>query len=218
MNSADKLSGWDNGQQANGSGVVVTTQSVDWQQGAGMLDMNKAFDQYLSGTTDVSGTGGGTITKLGWDYGSVATVTSHNDYPIVDSLHAGDMMDVTLDWFRDLGDPVFTDNADPDLQTLATSDDGFANLDLQIWDSTFTHLYAESISQYNDVQELHFAIPADGLYGIRVTYAGQMFGTPQAETYGLAWAVPEPGTAVISVAILLAIFGGRTLLRFRRGK
>jgi hypothetical protein len=92
---------------------------------------------------------------------------------------------------------VFTDNADPNLQTLTTDDEGFANLGLEIWNADFTQLYAESISLYNNVQELDYIIPQDGTYAIRVDYFGQMFGTPVAEGYGLAWAAPEPATLLL---------------------
>ena len=57
MNSADKTKGWNNGQVANpnGLGGVVTTQGLDNLVGAGRMNLNKAFDQFLSGTTDVPG-------------------------------------------------------------------------------------------------------------------------------------------------------------------
>ncbi len=220
LNSATKLPGWSNGQQTNNSGVVVTTQSLDYLQGAGMINLDHAYDQYLLGTTDVAGQSGGTVASTGWDYASISkdpnpSNTSHNDYVIQSLLKAGTMFDTTLSWFRDLGAPVFTDNANPDLQDLTTTDDGFANLNLELWDASFTHLYAASISPYNDVQELHFTIPADGNYGIRVTYAAQMFGTPQAENYGLAWAVPEPGTLPL---LLAAMVGGWMVRSHRRKK
>lgn len=219
MNSATKLPGWDNGQHVNGAGVTVTTQSVDWSQGAGMLNLDRAFDQYLSGTAGVAGGSGGAIATVGWDYGSITKAagnapTTHNDYAMTTALAAGTMMDVTLDWFRDRGVPVFTDNADPNLQTLATDDSGMANLYLEIWSADFTKLYAESMSVYNNVQELYFVLPDDGLYGIRVEYADQMFGTPVAEIYGLAWdvtGVPEPG------ALAILGLGGVVLVLRRRG-
>ena len=56
MNSADKTSGWNNGQTANpnGFGGVLTTRGLDNRVGAGRMDLNQAFDQFLSGTTDVA--------------------------------------------------------------------------------------------------------------------------------------------------------------------
>ena len=110
------------------------------------------------------------------------------------------MLDVTLDWFKDMGVPVFTDNTDPAQQTLATDDLALANLDLEIWDASFTTMYAISESEYNNAQELHFTLPVTGDYGIRVIYPKTMYGTATAETYGLAWDVqdvPEPSTVML---------------------
>jgi len=214
MNSATKLPGWDNGQHLNASGVTVTTQALDWAQGAGLLNLNRAFDQYTAGTQDVAGTGGGEIAKTGWDYGVISkgdTTVSHNDYPIHFTLQTGTIMDVTLSWFRNLGNPTLTDNADPSLQALTTTDGGFANLGLEIWNADFTHLYASSLSLYNATQQLHYTLTLDGQYGLRVIYADQMYGTPVPETYGLAWnveEVPEPGAASLSfvAGVLVLVF------------
>jgi len=220
MNSATKLPGWDNGQQTGSNGVVTTTQALDWSQGAGMLNLNRAFNEYVNGTAGLSGTAGGTIANTGWDLSSLTLSTApgtvaHNDYTFQLALQAGSMLDVTLDWFRDLSDPVFTDNADPTLQSLDTTDEGLANLDLEIWNSDFTKLYAVSDSLYNNVQELHFELPDTGGYAVRVDYEGNVFGSGTAETYGLAWevtdAIPEP-----SVAALIALAGCMVAARRRR--
>ena len=107
------------------------------------------------------------------------------------------MMDATLAWFRD---------GSVDDVSQSGSDDGMANLFLQIWNSSFTELFASSQTIYDTSQELHFDLPNDGDYGIRVYYASQMFGTPEVEQYGLAWfdtPVPEPSTIALLIAALL---------------
>src|SRR4029078_6585924 len=76
MNSADKTLGWNNGQVAhpNGNGGVLTTQSLDSRLGTGRMNLNRAFDQLLSGTTDVAGAAAGvvgTVENIGWDFGQV---------------------------------------------------------------------------------------------------------------------------------------------------
>lgn len=214
MNSATKLPGWNNGQQVNASGVTVTTQSLDWSQGAGMLNLNRAFDQYIGGTMDVAGTGGGPVNKLGWDFGQIQKSgvlgqISHNDYAIQFTLQHNAILDVTLTWFRNIGLPTLTGEVSSE-QTLTTSDLGFANLNVEIWNAGFTHLYAASQSKYNNVQALHFTLTEDGAYGIRVTYADQMFGDPIPEDYGLAWSVvdevPEPGVMALSGGACLILF------------
>ena len=213
MNSATKLPGWNNGQSSNAAGVIVTTQSLDWAQGAGQLNLNTAYDQYLSGTKGVSGGSGGTVAGIGWDSATL-TLGGYNDYTIQGTLHGGTMFDATLDWFRDCAAPTLDTN-----QNLVVSSDGFANLDLEVWNANFTHLYAVSNSLYNNAQELHFLLPTDGQYGIRVDYFGQMFGTPQAEPYGLAWndtanATPEPSTVCLLAA---AVCGLAVWRRWGRG-
>lgn len=210
MNSATKLEGWTNGQVVNELGVTVTTQALDWVLGAGMLDLNKAYDQYISGTQDVEGVGGGVIAKLGWDYGEIE-IHQHNDYRINLTLEATAVLDVTLSWFRNLGLPVLTDNADATLQTLTTEDIGFANIYLEIWDADFTHLFARSMADYNTVQELRYSLPRDGDYALRVIYDKQLYGVPDLEGYGLAWyvesveEVPEPGAvALVGLGVVIA--------------
>ena len=220
MNSATKLPGWDNGQHTAADGSIETTQSLDWALGAGMLNLDRAFDQYLAMTADVSGTGGGTVTKTGWDLGTLGPGVSgsiaHNDYVIDTALLAGSTFDVTLDWFRDLTDPVFTDNTDPVSQALDTVDGGFTNFDLEVWNAAFTIRYAVADGLYNNVEELHFTVPDTGDYAIRINYTGTMFGTAATEEYGLAWdvtGVPEPG-----ITALAALAGCVTLARRRHSR
>ncbi len=203
MNSADKVTGWDNG-QSTVSNVVTTTQSLDWALGAGRMNLDTAYDQYLSGTKNVTGMIGGTISNIGWDLGLVSSVGSHNDYVFDTKLLGGSVFDATLTWFR---------NCTTNTSTYDTSETGFANLDLQIWDSTFTTLIATSASLYNSSELLHFVLPSTGLYGIRVAYTGY-YGTAAAESFGLAWsatAIPEPGVLVLVATGLLGflVYGWR---------
>jgi hypothetical protein len=202
MNSADKISGWNNG-QSTVNNVVTTTQSLDWSLGAGRMNLNTAYDQYLSGTKDVSGLTGGTIDKIGWDYGQLSGVGSHNDYVFSTDLLGSSMLDVTLTWFN---------NCTTNLNNYTASQKGFANLDLQVWNSTFTTLIATSDSTYNTSELLHFALPSTGDYGLRVLYAGEIFGTAVAEGYGLAWsatAIPEPGQLAMLFGVAATWFAWR---------
>lgn len=197
MNSADKVTGWDNG-QSTVSNVVTTTQSLDWALGAGRMNLDTAYDQYLSGTKNVTGTAGGTISSIGWDLGQVSSMGSYNDYVFDTALLGGSVFDATLTWFR---------NCTTNTTTYDTSETGFANLDLQIWDSTFTTLIGTSASLYNSSELLHFVLPSTGLYGIRVAYTGY-YGTAAAESFGLAWsatAIPEPGALALVATGLLGL-------------
>ncbi|MGO9111357.1 MAG: S8 family serine peptidase [Thermoguttaceae bacterium] len=207
MNSATKLPGWKNGQYTSGN-VTYTEQALDMAQGAGMLNMTQAMNQYVGGTLDPWGFAG-SVQPTGWSLATVA-MGGYTDYTINTQLPGNSYVDATLDWFRDRALPGVnptTGNWDPTTSALSVTDLGMAKLDLEIWNSTFTTLYAESDTSYNDVQELHYLLPSDGDYGIRVFYDSQLFGTPDAggETFGLAWndslvAIPEPATLTCLLA------------------
>ena len=213
MNSAAKTQGWNNGQVANpnGFGGVLTTRGLDNRVGAGRMDLNRAFDQLLSGTTDVLGTTQGSmgnVSKLGWDYGQVNEGTT-NDYLITAPLSVGDTFTATLTWFRDrlmAGTTSYTDGS-------------YDNLDLEMWSAVggvATNLISASNSRYNNTEHFTFAIPSAGQYMLRVRWTEEMFdfvGDLNVEQYGLAWSttsVPEPA------AFLLLLMGLPCLVCARR--
>ena len=105
MNSADKTLDWDNGQSAhsNGNGGVMTMRGLDNDVGAGRMNLHRAFDQLLGGTTDVVGLPHGllgVVDPIGWDFGEVIEGLT-NDYLIGGVLEAGSTFTSTLTWFRD---------------------------------------------------------------------------------------------------------------------
>jgi hypothetical protein len=206
MNSADKTLGWDNGQvvHPNGHGGVLTTQALDDRLGAGRMNLDRAFDQLLAGTTDVAGLAHGPldmVQHVGWDFGEVVEGLT-NDYLLGGPLQAGSAFTATLSWFRDrvsAGTTNFTDVS-------------YDNLDLELWDvvgGSAASLIAESKSRFNNAEHFRFAIPSTGEYMLRVRWTEELFDTVgdlNAEQYGLAWfvAVPEPGTLAM-LAMLLPI-------------
>lgn len=200
MNSAEKTQGWDNGQlvHPNGGGGVQTSRGVDDRLGAGRMNLDRAFDQLLSGTTDLAGTSHGmlgTVDPLGWDFGEVEQGLT-NDYLINGVLPAGEQLTATLTWFRDrspIGETDFTDNS-------------LDNLDLELWNTAAgapLSLISESNSVYNNTEHFQFEIPTTGQYMLRVRWTSEIFdlvGDANVEQYGLAWAtvaVPEPGAAAL---------------------
>jgi hypothetical protein len=202
LNSADKTAGWNNGQALGSDGVVRTTQSLDFATGAGRVDMNKAFDQYTAGTTNVPGLGGGAVLPIGWDYGTVAE-GSPDDYLIGPSLLGGTTFTATLDWLEDA-----TVSAGGIHSTAYHS---FDNLDLQVWETSSGSLLrevAESSSTYNNVEHLNFALPDTANYMIRVLWDGKVYdvsGDPHNSDFGLAWnatAIPEPGAFAMVFACI----------------
>ncbi|HUO08215.1 MAG TPA: S8 family serine peptidase [Phycisphaerae bacterium] len=219
LNSADKTPGWTNNTTLV-NGVLTTTQGLDFNTGAGALNLNKAYDQYLSGTAGLN-LNGGSIHPLGWAFGHVAASTP-NDYLLDTPLHAGDTFTATLTWFVNTyfntsatADPTADNFSDADLHQTY-----FDQLDLQVWqvaNGQLSTLIADSTSPYNNTDHLYFTIPSDGNYALRISYLGttyDLFGTsPHADDYGLAWsdvAVPEPA----SLPLLLGGFA--FLIRRRR--
>lgn len=215
LNSADKISGWDNGQQIVG-GVITTTQALDWAMGAGRMNLNDAFAQYT--TSAVVTTGGGiaqtgftaSVDRVGWAFGTAA-LGGHNDYGILDQLFAGQQMSVTLAWMRDrtwnasIADYVDVAQAELDLMVY------------RILGGGSEQLVAESISPVGTVQELFFQLSDPGVYDIRVGYSTNLFdlsGSYGFQDYGLAWSVtgvPEPATLslMLCAGVCLVILGVR---------
>jgi hypothetical protein len=208
LNSADKISGWDNGQQIVG-GVITTTQALDWAMGAGRMNLNAAFEQY---TTSAVITTGSEITQTGftapiqtagWAFGTAA-LGGHNDYQFLNQLYGGQQLTVTLAWMRDR-----TWNSEiADFVDVAQ-----AELDLMIYRviSGGEQLVAQSISPVGTVQKLSFLLADSGTYGIRVGYSTNLFdfsGAYALQDYGLAWStqgVPEPGVCALILAGIVVI-------------
>jgi hypothetical protein len=219
MNSADKTLNWNNGQVAhpNGQGGVRTTQGLDNRVGTGRMNLDTAFDQFLTGTTDVPGTASGNqglVEPVGWDFGLVASGTT-NDYFFDAPLLGGSTFTATLSWFRDrrvdAGNNVF--------------DESYDNLDLELWTSVAgvpTTLISESSSLFNSSEHFSFVLPVTGDYVLRVRWFAEVFdliGDTNQETYGLAWmgVVPEPSSIALmsfaGVVLVVAAVRRRTSQR-----
>lgn len=202
MNSADKLPGWTNN-TTNVAGVLRTTQAVDWAQGAGRMNLSRAYEQQNLGVQDLPGLGGGVVGDLGWDFGQVAQNTPNN-YTFSNSLAAGFNFTATLVWFA---------RESYNFTTQASSSVAFGaqdTLTLQLFRTSPAGdvLVAESVAPYNLNQHLSLSIPQDGNYFLRVNWAGGLYdfiNKANSETYGLVWNVPAPSlTALLGLAGLAA--------------
>ena len=172
MNSADKTVGWNNGQVShpNGNGGVLTTQGLDNRVGTGRMNLAAAYDQFLTGTTDIAGTSSGNlglVDDIGWDFGQVVSGTT-NDYFFDSPLTGGSTFTATLTWFRDrrinASNTVF--------------DDSYDDLNLELWsvvDGTPASLISESSSLYNESEHFSFALPVTGDYALRVRWFNEVF-------------------------------------------
>ncbi len=207
MAGARETIGWNNGQNA----FNVTTQALDVATGAGSLDLEAAADVYFFGTRDVAGAGGGVITEVGWDAGTI-NLGGMLEYVFAAEFSQEMTLNVALNWFavREYNDLPGTG-----------MDLAFSNLNLQVWqldsEGEFVAQVGASESVYNNTEFLRIDSVAAGSYGLRVLHQGMLFdssGLADAEAFGLAWravAIPEPGVlGLLGVAGLL-------VLRRRRG-
>lgn len=225
MNSADKTAGWNNGQtpHRNGNGGVETGRdnigSLDRRVGAGRMNLESAFDQFLSGTTDVPGENlgdQGKVQEVGWDFGRVAEGTP-TDYFITRPLEGGTTLTTTLTWFRDRR-IMDTGNG------ILFTDDNFADLDLEVWSvasDAADLLISESVSTFNNTEHLSFELPETGRYMIRVKWFQEIFDSamnPNQTYYALAWTgtaipIPEPSTFALFAVSLFGVVVWRVRTR-----
>ena len=180
--SADKIPGWNNGQGLSGN-VIRTTQSLDYASGAGRMNLSRAYDVLLTGTTDVPGSGGGTVAARGWDFGQVQSGVPV-DYRIAGELLAGTSFTTTLAWFVDRG---------VNLINNATTEQSFDDLNLEVWktvNGAAVTKVAESVSPWNNVEHLHFVVPETAAYLVRVIWSGEVWdliSDADVEQYALSW-------------------------------
>lgn len=205
QNSATKLTGWTNNSSVVG-GVQKTTQALDFQQGAGEMNLDKAYGQLTVGTHDVAGTGGGKVAAQGWDLGALSLGGS-NDYTM--NLTGGTTFTSTLRFnsgadYGALGADNSVNQANLQFQYLS-------NFSLQLYSgigATAT-LLAESNAAYITSEHFMFNLATSGLYTLRVNYLSDVYNLTGhgAIGYGLAWsgtgsAVPEPATwAVLGLGV-----------------
>lgn len=215
MNSADKTSNWSNA-QSNVGGVIVTTQALDYEDGAGRMNLTKAYDNFISPeATRDAGNGGlaNPINRTGWALGNVST-SGTRDYFFAAPLRGGTTFTATLTWWADRSfvNPGVNENI---------LENAFANLDLQVWtvaSGAADTLVARSSTLWNSSEHLFFTLPAgDQEYLIRVVHTDWRwnFAGNTDESFGLAWSatvVPEPMT----VLLIMGMCGGSVYYVRRR--
>lgn len=212
--SADQITGYNNGQAVQGDGSILTTQALDFAQGAGQLNLTRAYRVYTQGTTDVAGNGGGTIKEVGWDKGVVSQGTP-NDYFFSGQLLGGTQLTATLNWLVHRDFTSITAGG-----TITAPDQEFSNLSLELYRASgnvLGALVARSDAQFINTEHFSLTLDQTGFYALRVNYLGSRYnlsGDPTNEIFGLSWEgtaapVPEP-------ASLLALAGGVGLMVRRR--
>ncbi|MDR0533053.1 MAG: S8 family serine peptidase [Verrucomicrobiales bacterium] len=207
MAGATKTTGWNNGQHVNGSGVIETTQSLDYQVGAGLVNLAQSAVVYQNPVTG-SRTGLG---LNGWDMAQLGNGDSMN-YTL--ALSGSDIeLTIALTWFSN----TIYDAANETYQDISLS-----NFNLSVWlmdGDTFATMLAESDSLYNNTELLSLDLAGGLTYGFKVSFDGMVYDINgdlggQTDTYAVAWsaqAIPEPSAwcYLIAGALLLALFQSR---------
>jgi hypothetical protein len=217
LNTAIKLPGWSQ-LTTVGGGITNIVRPLDPDQGAGLVNAARAYNQLVAGKykPTIEGAGGsGPLTNApvpgkGWDFFSV-NLGLTNIYR-VSALATGELR-LTLDWYRDVGPgPTYTVQ-------------GLGNLDLYLWsspDNLFTGLtlVARSISTNDNVEHLYFTNLPGAYYQFGVYYSNYYVGAgpPLASiNYGLAWSLQTLELQVIpEPSILLLLTCGAVLIHWRR--
>lgn len=212
--SAEKFTDWDNALSLQGDGSYLTSQGLDYAQGAGQLNLTDAYRVFTGGTTDVTGDGGGNIEEVGWDMG-IVNASSSNQYFFNEELVGGSTITATLNWF-----------VHREFQSIDTAgeivapDLAFSDLSLDLYsvvNGSVATLIARSDTKFLNVEHFSLVLPETGFYALQVNYLGKRYNLSNDgafEQYGLSWsAVAEP---VPEPASLIALAGGLALLRRQR--
>ena len=189
MNGASKPTGWSNG-QVTLSGVITTTQGMDYSMGAGMMNLAATYTNQVLGTTGVLGTNSvlDNVSPIGWDYGGIR-LSGNNTYSMTSMLE-NSSFSATLAWMRQVTTVISTGANAVDIAQ--------ANLDLEIWslnpNGSLLNMIATSKSTYNTAEHLSFQLPTNGYYSVRVVFPNNTFDnfgswgiSNNVQTYGLAW-------------------------------
>lgn len=207
LNSADKLDGWSAAPTIEAN-VWTTRQGLDAAQGAGRLNLDRAYDQYAPAATTQAGFIGtappfSIIPNTGWDLHTIQLGESFfYQFSLTGNSEAS--MIATLVWYRERRS---TGSSLEDLKQ--------ANLDLFLWSNGVggagVNLLAQSISEYNTTEHLNFELTEAGQYLLEVRYTEDAFRLPAAfddETFALAWdlnVVPEPANCAILCGLVVGV-------------
>ena len=239
LTSANRnLPGWDNGQTTvdlgDGKSVIRTTQSLDWNLGAGAANFTNAVNlilnfNALNFTTDNHGTRivtpvltalGPTYTVRanGWDFNTVTFtggVGTPLGYEIETLLHARDTFAVSVAWFAEAAYQATLGEGNADVNLTGATFGSFLNLNLRVYlkvgESGTYALYAESVSAYNAVELLQLELPYDAYLRFTVEVDGVVYNFTEADSvdYGIAWqttAIPEPAMLILLTSLAALAF------------
>ena len=205
LNSATKLDGWQQQVATHPTtGTEINFTPVDSAQGTGRVDLGAAWGQYTASTGAAGDSG--SVSSVGWSLAQVQD-GSPADYFIDEMLVGGSKLTATLVWFMDRSVTGFDPDAADPWGGTDFWNDSFDDLDLLLYradadGNAIGEPIAASISNWDpdepdddplgldSVEHLHFTLPENGRYLIRVRWTQELFdyvGDPQSETFSLAW-------------------------------
>ena len=153
-----------------------TNKPLDWDQGAGEVNLVRARQQYFQNGEQSAG---GNVARLGWDQETSLAVGATEWYYFEQPVHQGATLTATLNWFREM----------EGIQAL-----GLDNLDLELWKTDGerpTELVTLSNSLIDNVEHIHrFSVPETSFYALGVRFK-QSHTAQDSDAYGLAWMLPD---------------------------
>ena len=191
-------------------GPFITTRPLDDEQGAGMLDVQRALTQ-MAGPLGNGFKGPGSVPAIGWGFASADMVSPVREYTFNFPITNGTFITATLCWPR----LVFETDANYHPQRPPAPDcPGDSGLDQVDEGDTYTPtnlshlnlniyygatLIAQSASPVDNLQHLHIPVAADGNpgdYRLEVAWVGG-----PGPHYSLAWWVGTPFPPTNQVAL-----------------
>lgn len=198
LNSAVKPADWTNNAQVQ-NGTLVTTQALDYNYGAGILNVERALEQYTTFTD-----------KSSWLANSIF-MGMEISYDL-GVLEAGDTFTSTLVWFAQ-NSAEFGES----YSEYLISDYALANLDLELCMSIGNEVVciASSEALYSTVEHIYLTLEETANYFIKVIFDSMVYGQANSEEFALAWSVvPEPANMAFAFALFAVALA---LLKRRRG-
>jgi hypothetical protein len=200
LNAADKISGINGAthtacgigsnasycrdyMHGDGYGGLNKVYSLDSELGSGLLNTKRAVNQIAAGEYHSSGS----IPSLGWDYNTIGGDGDSVTYNFANSLTAGKYLTATLAWDRITNVDGNTSKVwqyGSTFTPYSSVSDVLNDLDLWLLAADGTPV-ASSTTTEDNVEQIFWPIPSDGMYKLVVTHATDTVGSSQS--YALAW-------------------------------
>ncbi len=154
---------------------------MDFNYGAGILNADAAFNQYVGMYTNGNSNDVWLLDNVDFTASNLYRLGEHSE---------GDVITMTLVWL--VQSAIEESTVEGELDKVV--DFAFSDLSLEIWakdeDGTF-YPVAISDTKYNNVEHLSVTLVSFADYYARVAFFDMAYGEKADETYALAWSVAE---------------------------